>query len=278
MFSYFDGLINATKKKKILSEYKKIIGLEQKREKLNEKFGFDAPSEISVTQKDILRNNFADLAKLSDELEIFSLGKKEISNIIKNYKYFNIQGSKTLVCEHNEKLNFTKLDDCFGGEVKLIVALQDNIIANEKLKNILDIFENSMFIRNRNIKKRVKLKILYLAKQKLIRNIKIFSMEFLGNEKLILNYIMSGMSGLDEDDHWHDYRKMKTRLKFCTLLFSALKINDSEYFEIAGKDLICLEFTSIDYFEVEKLLKKFKTKKYNFILRKIKQKGGNISD
>ena len=261
MFGLMDKFKRAKHSSDIKKEYNKILKLEEKRISLCKEYKDSIPEEIEITQREILRNNFASLARLADDRDALI---NSISDISKGF-YFNIQGTKPrLILSTYDLISGYMNDKNYNNEIKMtridtrmFASVTDNLISLE------NVFTN---LKSKKINQKAKDKIAILANQKIVKKIHSFCDQFKGNEQLFKNYIFSGMQGLNEDDHWHNYNLMKDRLNFIGLLSMNFNLEDSEEFSIGPKDLIYVYTNRLFNLELNEFLSKIKTKKYDFIL------------
>ena len=281
MFGLFDKFKTAKHSNDILKEYVKILTLEEKRKKLQVEYGDDAPVEIAQTQRDILKNNLLNLSHLAVDKEALPYSDSALDNGV----YFNIQGSKPKVNITHLDLSSREIADKTGVH-KSLMKRTDSGLFSGLTNDLLKIETVFMTLKHKKIKQSVKNFLASKAEAKMVRKIHEFCDNFKGNEQLFKNYIFSGIDGLNEDDHWHNYDLMRARLNIIGLITIEGDFTNSEKFDIAPKELIHIDDANNNLdIELEAFLLLIDTKIYDFVIcesykaqSKSKQKGGNKSE
>jgi len=273
MFGLIDKFKTAKYSSDIKKEYNKILKLEEKRLSLCEEYKEAIPKEIEITQREILRNNFASLGHLVDDRNALENSAADISRGF----YFNIQGTKPRLILTTESLSSDVIFDKNYTNKITMTRIDTGIFAGitQDLVKLENTFIN---LRSSKINQKAKNKITFLAEQKMVKKIYLFCEQFKGNEQLFKNYIFSGMQGLNEDDHWHNYSLMLDRLNFIGLLSMNFDLSDSADFNIGPKDLVYVYAGNSLNLELKEFLINIDTKKYDFVLTDQKRGGGILND
>jgi hypothetical protein len=271
----FGGFNNSTTKK-AKQEFFKILELEDKRLKMVKEYGDNLPEDVSITQKDILKNNLLTLAKVIDVDGGFDNPMKKMLK----QEYFNIQGTKPQV--HSVSYDKFKHNDNFSHKDFPVITPQgtktvtcdriDTGAFATIVSEMLELSEKFMKLKSGKLKSTVRNKLVYLAEQKIVEKVQEFAERFVGNEQLVKEYIFSGLKG--EDDHWHDYKEFKARLNFMGLLYYRISrgpINESTDFDIDIKKLIYIY--SNEDLQIEKILGLLDIKRHDFIVCEHKNLG-----
>jgi len=264
MFKLVGKIKKAKYSSDIKKEYKKILKLEEKRMSLCEEHWGSIPKEITITQRDILRNNFISLGYLVDNYNALENSEKDIS---KGF-YFNIQGTKPRLFLTTYELSLEYMTDKNYDNKSKVTRIDIGECTNaiKKLIKIEDAFIN---LSNKKINQKMKNTITFLAKKKITRKINSFCDQFKGNEHLFKDYIYTGMKGSNKDECWDNYSLMLKKLNFIGLLSMNSVLLDHEEFNIGPKDIIYVYACNAEEtlnLELEDFLASIKTKKYDFIL------------
>ena len=260
MFGSVKKIFGQDEKSKILKEYVSIVDLENKRTKLEIKYG--TRNEDVQTQENILMNNLKVLGKLYTDLEIPALTK----NYSGNFEYFNMQGTPANVIKMDEApasityklgkevIDITIQTPYYEDVVPKIISLQKKFLDLNKSKFNKKFYDALISKININI-------------ENIISD---YSKNFKGNEELVKEFILKNLQGLEYTDNISIQsiidRLILVRALTNTTLFL---MYNSENFDIGHKNIIVIDTQLFNTYEMEleKFINNFKQNRYDFIIK-----------